>query len=83
MKELDEAIYHCLEVAKEQEEEAKADNEYSEACMECAAEHRWLAEQLKELKASRKLIEGYGMHYHEGRFYSTKAYNELVEGERR
>ena len=42
---LDEAIKHCEEVAEEQEEKE---------CLECAAEHRQLAEWLKELKAYRK-----------------------------
>lgn len=42
---IDEAIKHCEEVAEEQEK-----NE----CNECAAEHRQLAEWLKELKAYRE-----------------------------
>ena len=50
MKDIDEAIAHCLEVAKEQEEEAKADNEYSDACLAFAAKHRQLAEWLKDYK---------------------------------
>lgn len=57
MKEIDEAIQHCLEVAEENEdlsskfdewddwEKADADN-----CRECAADHRQLAEWLTKLK---------------------------------
>ena len=50
---LDEAIKHCEEVAEEQEEKE---------CLECAAEHRQLAEWLKELKAYKDFKDkGYVM----------------------
>ena len=56
---LDEAIQHCEEVAKQQEEmawEAELQEEYekSKNCKECAADHRQLAEWLKELKKLRE-----------------------------
>lgn len=54
---LDEAIKHCLEVAGEQQERADSaemidvlDGLDVEACKECAADHRQLAEWLTELK---------------------------------
>jgi hypothetical protein len=61
---LDEAIKHCLEVAEEQELSADDKEMYSEmfgedykgfeeGCLECAADHRQLAEWLKELKEWR------------------------------
>ena len=66
---LDEAIKHCEEVAEENDysavlfrqkkevsrflEKAEAENAENE-CRECAAEHRQLAEWLKELKERRK-----------------------------
>lgn len=49
---IDEAIKHCLEVAEEQERKAddlKGTVDTLE-CLECAAEHRQLAEWLKCLK---------------------------------
>lgn len=42
-----------------------------------------IAEWLKELKVARSVLEGHGLHYHDGRFYSTKAYKELVKEGRR
>ena len=56
---LDEAIKHCEEVAEEQERKAQcmgrqfvgtAMANYQNGCFECAADHRQLAEWLKELK---------------------------------
>lgn len=62
---LDEAIKHCLEVAGEQELSVDDKEMYSkmlgedykgfeEGCQECVAEHRQLAEWLKELKDLRE-----------------------------
>ena len=53
---LEEAIKHCEEVADEQEQSAKIlrGDFYKarrESCIECAKEHRQLAEWLKKLKA--------------------------------
>ena len=49
---IDEAIKHCEEVAEENEKNAKSiNNIYKKLCLECASEHRQLAEWLKELKA--------------------------------
>lgn len=53
---IDEAIQHCLETAEQLEERANApykceDSELQDnACRECAADHRQLAEWLTELK---------------------------------
>lgn len=69
MMDLNSAIQHCEEVAKEQESHGYCDRslcvimdvnnatcDECEAvkCRECASEHRQLAEWLKELKAYRK-----------------------------
>lgn len=58
---LDEAIKHCEEVAEKKEEDAswfwdKEGNPNYENCVECASEHRQLAEWLKELKAYREIL---------------------------
>ena len=51
MMTLDEAIQHCLEVAEQKEQEAKEAHVLSGMdCLECASEHRQLAEWLRELK---------------------------------
>lgn len=53
---IEEAIKHCLETAEQLEERANIpykveDSELQDnACRECAADHRQLAERLKELK---------------------------------
>jgi hypothetical protein len=52
---LDEAIIHCEEVAKSNEDQVKnnvweKDSFTEKKCLECAEEHRQLAEWLKELK---------------------------------
>ena len=58
IKDLDEAIQHCLEVAEMNQ--SIADNTESDnwmdiaQCEKCAAEHRQLAEWLKELKWYRE-----------------------------
>lgn len=59
---LDEAIQHCLDVAKAQEHIAKhytPTDYYDEAnnpsdCLQCAADHRQLARWLQELKMYRE-----------------------------
>lgn len=57
MKDLDEAIQHCLEVAEQKEQEAKEAHVLSGMdCLECAKEHRQLAKWLKELKAYREIL---------------------------
>lgn len=72
MMELDEAIKHCEEVAEQNEKKAEYrprmdyyDEIESRAdCLECAADHRQLAEWLQELRAYRKLeICGNCRHY--------------------
>lgn len=58
MRSLDEAIAHCLAVAEKKEREAQ-NLEYSKLdwkhevnqCLECAKDHRQLAEWLRKLKA--------------------------------
>ena len=61
---LDEAIKHCLERAEENDNCADKceavygeDNGIIEACRECAADHRQLAEWLTELKELRRLVD--------------------------
>ena len=79
---LDEAIKHCEEVAEEseysaimfkQKKEASAFLEKAEAekaendCQQCAADHRQLAEWLKELKERRAAVvkRGRWLHFHD------------------
>ena len=51
---LDEAIKHAEEVAEENEKNAKSiNNIYKKSCLECADEHRQLAEWLMELNKLR------------------------------
>lgn len=63
---IDEAISHALEVAEQQEFlstqnhgycDEKRNVEAREQCAECAAEHRQLAEWLKELKEAKRLLK--------------------------
>ena len=64
---IDEAIKHCEEVAEEQERKAQcmgrqfvgtAMANYQNGCFECAADHRQLAEWLRELKERRTAKRG-------------------------
>lgn len=61
---IDEAIKHCLEVAGEQQERADSaelidilDGLDVDACKECAADHRQLAEWLTDYKELREKIK--------------------------
>lgn len=61
---LDEAIKHCLEVAEQKEHDSitttgdyELDVAMKEGCMQCAANHRQLAEWLTELKNRREVSE--------------------------
>ena len=60
---IDEAVKHCLETAEQLEERANApykceDSELQDnACRECAADHRQLAEWLTELKEAKLLLK--------------------------
>lgn len=61
---IDEAISHALEVAGEQQERADSaelidilDGLDVEACKQCAADHRQLAEWLTELKEAKRLLK--------------------------
>lgn len=68
---LEEAIKHCEEVANDQEHDAETwemsskhwgDDKQSvldnaDECKKCAAEHRQIAEWLKELKQYRELFD--------------------------
>ena len=71
---LDEAIKHAEEVAEEKEEqawEAQLQEEYI-TCKDCAAEHRQLAEWLKELKQLRKQTKtGYWIDNFNGTIYCS------------
>lgn len=62
IKSIDEAIQHCEEVAEEQKEKAKRigeliHDEMYDYCLERAADHRQLAEWLRELQAYRDIID--------------------------
>ena len=67
MEEIDEAIQHCLEVAEKHERHAKilkkrllgSGLNTVDYCLQCAADHRQLAEWLKELKELRSLKTDY------------------------
>ena len=51
---IDEAIKHCEEVAERYERmEDSPDDKLREECLQCTADHRQLAEWLKELKELR------------------------------
>ena len=63
---IDEAIKHCLEVAEQQEADSfidrlSDDDEWSESlkenCRQCAADHRQLAEWLRELQEAKRLLK--------------------------
>ena len=60
MLDLESAIKHCEEVAEENEKCLKSWGKYcpmvmkEQTCLECAEDHRQLAEWLKELKEYRK-----------------------------
>lgn len=60
---LEEAITHCLEVAEAEEQKYKDwKGDYShlnkiDSCLECASEHRQLAEWLRKLKAYKEAKE--------------------------
>ena len=71
MKEIDEAIKHCLEVAEEQsrlyslcpcpcdgtDNCMSLKNGKDMGCTKCAAEHRQLVEWLTELKEAKRLLK--------------------------
>ena len=83
---LDEAIKHCEEKAEELENTADVhasnDDGYSELeCLNCANEHRQLAEWLKELKKLRAeqkdvYMNGYDEGYDNG---YTEGYEDAKE----
>ena len=55
---IDEAIKHCEEVAERYERmEDSHDDKLREECLQCAADHRQLAEWLTELKEARRLLK--------------------------
>ena len=75
-----EAIIHCEEVAEEQDMKAGFDTDNQtyimsemerKRCRECAAEHRQLAEWLRELKA-------YKNKYH--KYYKPRRAKDASEG---
>ena len=54
---LDEAIKHSEEVAERYEKmEDSHDEKLKEECLQCAADHRQLAEWLKELKQYKEIV---------------------------
>lgn len=56
---IDEAIKHCEEVATEKEDNArwKLTPTFQDECIQCAADHRQLAEWLTELKEAKRLLK--------------------------
>lgn len=54
---IDEAILHCEEVAERYDrvEDSHADDGLKQECIQCAADHRQLAEWLTELKQWRRV----------------------------
>ena len=54
---IDEAIRHCEEVAERYDrvEDSHADDGLKQECIQCAADHRQLAEWLTELKQWRRV----------------------------
>ena len=55
---LDEAIKHCEEIAERYERmEDSHDDKLKEECLQCAADHRQLAEWLTELKEAKRLLK--------------------------
>lgn len=61
---LDTAIKHCLDVAEQNETQAEKWHKEGGAewgktinCRECAADHRQLAEWLRELKEAKRLLK--------------------------
>lgn len=75
---LEEAIKHCEEVAEELEEEAVKgccdDSEIMDKCIECANEHRQLAEWLKELKGYEEAEEEINRKMESGQWSDAVAY---------
>lgn len=79
---IDEAIKHCEEVAQEKERHLKVYENMDEdrplfkeeenECKECAAEHRQLADWLKELKSFKEKDEAKAVRY-EGDGYADGA----------
>lgn len=60
---IDEAIKHCLEVAEQKEHDSitttgdyELDIAMKQGCIQCAADHRQLAEWLMELKKAKTII---------------------------
>ena len=61
---LDDAIQHCEEVAEQKEQEAKEAHVLSGMdCLECAKEHRQLAEWLRELQRDREILNGLSLYF--------------------
>ena len=69
MLSLEEAIKHCEEVAESEEQKYKDwKGDYShlkkiDSCLECASEHRQLAEWLRELKRDREMLDGLSIYF--------------------
>ena len=66
---LDEAIAHCEEVAEENEKKLKSWGRHclatieEQTCLDCASEHRQLAEWLRELKRDREILNGLSIYF--------------------
>lgn len=82
---LESAIKHCEEVAEENIKQAKhcsifGDKQVGLECLECAKEHRQLAEWLRELKKLREIPNKLVPKYRDGiRDEYNRGANEMLE----
>ena len=87
---IDEAIKHCEEVANQNEFETRiydelnraSDEEYRNNHCQCAADHRQLADWLKELKERRTVKRGHWIEIDYGMFYECSECGNVREFER-
>ena len=81
---IEEAIKHAEEVAEEKEKEGKllcSSEAGSIGCLECAAEHRQLAEWLRELKQLRQAIKDARREIIDrAQFYDSNNYSDAYQG---
>ena len=83
MLSLDEAITHAMEVAEKSEEAAKTfgdkdDCNMKDDCLECASEHRQLAEWLRELKKWRTVRNRLSQNRITTSMYGDVVYGDVV-----
>lgn len=85
MLDLESAIKYCEEVAEENKKKAswfwvKEGNPNYENCVECATEHRQLAEWLYQLKQIKDIVQEHHDNYIEwGTGQSSIAFHKIVK----